>query len=412
MHLLFITREPHPSFRPDITILFGKYLPRLGVTSDLVAQQLTGETAVWGGGRALAGRRWQSRALNVTAAFIHVLRVFARGRGGYDAILVRDNPMVALVGLLVARRWNVPLFYWMSFPIVEGFLELAKQGPGTLGWARYLFALLKGHVGHLIYYGVVAPHAGHIFVQSEQMKRDMVAKGIPPQAMTPVPMGVDIEAADPLCIAPSDDPRLAGQRVVVYLGSLDKVRQIDLLIEMLALAVRRQPDLLLVLVGDAVEAMERRRLQDLAVQMQVADRILWTGWLPTQEAWRYVRAAEVGMSAIPRGPLYDCASPTKVAEYLALGVPVLANDLPDQAWLLKHSAGGVSVPFTAEALADALLTMLADPEKLHHMGRQGQAFVVVQRSYASLATTLAARLGDLVGGGPAALSSNAKGAPT
>jgi glycosyltransferase involved in cell wall biosynthesis len=396
MHLLFITREAHPSHRSDIDVLFGKYLPRLNVTSDLVAQRAGDADITWGGGQALVGLRGRRRALNVVLALIHVLRVLARGRGNYDAIQVRDNPLAALVALMVARRWGVPLFYWMSFPIVEGNLELAKCGPRNLGWVRYLFVLLKGHIGHWIYYRLVAPHADHIFVQSEQMRRDMVAKGIAAEKLTPVPMGVDTEVADPVRIAPIDDPRLVGHRVVVHLGSLDKARRIDLMIEMLAQAVREQPDLVLVMVGEAPEVAEGVRLRRLADKLGVAANIVWTGWLPMQEAWRYVRAAEVGLSPIPRGPLYDCASPTKAAEYLALGVPVLANDLPDQSWLLEQSGGGVSVPFVPQALAEALLAMLADPDELHRMGKQGQLFVARKRSYATLAAALAKQYGVLL----------------
>ena len=304
--------------------------------------------------------------------------------------------MVALIALVVARRWGVPLFYWMSFPIVEGSLELARNGPRKLGWIRYLYVLLKGHVGHTVYYRLVAPHADHVFVQSEQMKRDMMAKGIAAEKITPVPMGVDVEVADASQIVPSDDARLRGRRVLVYLGSLDRNRRIDLIIEMLALAVRDLPCLLLVLVGDASEADELIRLRKLATEQGVSEHIIWTGWLPMPEAWRYVCAAEVGLSPIPRGPLYDCASPTKAAEYLALGMPVLANDLPDQAWLLEQSGGGICVPFEPQAQAMALLAMLADPEGLRRMGRQGQAFVLTHRSYASLAAGVARQYEDLI----------------
>ena len=80
----------------------------------------------------------------------------------------------------------------------------------------------------------------------------------------------------------------------------------------------------------------------------------------------------------------------------ALGVPVLANDLPDQAWLLEHSSGGVSTPFEPQALATALVAMLGDADALHRMGKQGQAFVATNRSYSSLANALATRYGELV----------------
>jgi glycosyltransferase involved in cell wall biosynthesis len=404
MHLLFIARESHPSHRADIAVLFGKYLPRLGVMSDLVAMSADGTEAPWGGGRVLIGRRSGSRALDAALSFVHVLRTLARGRNGYDAIQVRDNPVAALAALVPARYWGVPLYYWMSFPIVEGSIALAKDGPRKLGWFRYLFVLLKGHVGHWIYYRIVAPNADHIFVQSERMKLDMEQKGISGAKLTPVPMGVDAELAAPERIPPSDDARLAGRRVVVHLGSLDATRRIDLMIEMLAIAARELPELLLVLVGNAPEAGERERLQALAEELGVGKHIVWTGWLTTQEAWRYVRAAEVGLSPIPRGPLYDCASPTKAAEYLALGVPVLANDLPDQEWLIERSGGGVCVPFEPPALAKALVAMLRDPEQLRAMGERGRSFVMANRSYAHLAASLAGRYAALSGSPAAGLA--------
>lgn len=389
MHLLFITRETHPSHRADIAVLFGKYLPRLGVTSDLVAQREGDATAPWGGGRALVGRRSRMRALNVVLAFLHALRMLARGRSNYDAIQVRDNSLVALVALMVARRWGVPLYYWMSFPVVESSLELAAEGPRRIGWVRYLYALAKGHLGSLILYRLVMPNADHVFVQSDRMAEDMAARGMNPKKRTVVPMGVDLESAAPERIAPADDPRLSGRRVVIYLGTLDRARRIDLLFEMIAIVRQQMPDILLVLAGDTADAGHRAWLEERMRALGVEDQVLWTGWLPMQEAWRYVRAAEVGLSPIPRGHLLDCGSPTKAIEYMALGLPVLANDQPDQACVLAESGAGICVPLTPEDFANALLEMLNSPERLAVWQRAGRPYVEARRSYQVISAELA-----------------------
>jgi len=39
IRILFATAEPCPTFRVDVTTLFGKFLPRFGVTSDVIAER-------------------------------------------------------------------------------------------------------------------------------------------------------------------------------------------------------------------------------------------------------------------------------------------------------------------------------------------------------------------------------------
>ena len=83
-----------------------------------------------------------------------------------------------------------------------------------------------------------------------------------------------------------------------------------------------------------------------------------TGWLPTAQAWQIIRSAEVALSPFPRGELLDSASPTKVPEYLALGIPVVCNDNPDQQATIDACGAGSCVPFTAADFAAAVLYWL------------------------------------------------------
>jgi len=39
MRLIYFTAEQWPTFRADLVALFGKYLPRRGVTCDLVTER-------------------------------------------------------------------------------------------------------------------------------------------------------------------------------------------------------------------------------------------------------------------------------------------------------------------------------------------------------------------------------------
>jgi glycosyltransferase involved in cell wall biosynthesis len=213
------------------------------------------------------------------------------------------------------------------------------------------------------------------------MAGDLAERGVSRTKMTAVPMGVDLEAAGPEVVTPADDPRLAGRRVVIYLGTLERARRIDILFEVIALARQRVPDLLLVLAGDTADARHRAWLQARMRALAVEDALIWTGWLPVREAWRYVRAAEVGLSPIPRNRMFDCGSPTKAIEYMAFGLPVLANDQPDQAAALVESGAGLCVPLTSQAFADALVHMLNSPHLLRAWSNAGRPYVEARRSY-------------------------------
>ena len=119
MRLLFATIEPCPTFRPDVAALFGKFLPRFGVTSDLVTERapgVAGEVS-WGGGEALLISSCGGRSRRYAANLLHyALTLLRADRAKYQAIQVRDMPLVALLGLLAARLKKLPFFYWMSFP--------------------------------------------------------------------------------------------------------------------------------------------------------------------------------------------------------------------------------------------------------------------------------------------------------
>lgn len=412
LRLMYVVPEPWPTFRVDVAVLFGRRLPESGIESDLVTLRASADaTEPWPGGHALLGRPAGGASGKHLGYFAHALAAMSRlRRGEHDALQVRDMPLVALAGWAIARWKGVPFFYWMSYPMPDGQLALARERGLGAGLARYLFPLVRGRIGSFLLYRVVLRVADHVFVQSDRMREDLAQRGIARDRMTPVPMGVDADAAGPLQVLPSDDPRLQGRDVMVYLGTLDRPRRIERLFDMLARMKRVRPQALLVLAGDTHDATHRRWLRDEAERLGVADDIVWTGWLPTGEAWRYVRAARLGLSPFPRGPLLDSASPTKVPEYLCLGVPVLCNDNPDQRALLEATGAGRCVPYDAQAFADAaaeILGMSAGDRQA--MARSGAAYVRTHRDYAVIAREVARVYRRLLDHGVGAVSTMTEG---
>jgi len=393
--ILFIVRDPLPPIRADLLTLFGTEMPRYGVATDLVGQGGTDASSPWPAGGMHVVGSLKSRFASVCSPvwdFLGLLRAL-RGRRA-DCIQVRDKIASGLLGRVVAGVIGVPFVYWMSFPIVEGFEvrrdEIGRAGRGSvatrLKWAAHA---LRAWASRLVIYRMVLPGARHIFVQSAAMADWLAAKGFDRSRMTAVPMGVDADLFDRARIEPVDDPRLNGRRVVLYLGRIAQSRRSEFLLEVAERLRVDTPDVLLVIAGDAPSSDEMAWMRREIASRGLDSHVLLTGWLPQRTALGYALRAEVGLSPIPRGALFDVSSPTKLVEYLALGIPSVANDIPDQQLVIEQSRAALCVPMEAGAFADAVRTLLRDRKLAEEFAQRGPAYVRAHRTYDILGRNVA-----------------------
>jgi glycosyltransferase involved in cell wall biosynthesis len=391
-HFLFLLRDTLPATRPDVAVLFGKELPRYGVTCDLVGQcepeaELKDPRwppgAMWIIGVAAKGIKGEA-----VRTYYDLVGLITKLGAKHGLLQVRDKIRSAVIGLIVARLWRKPFVYWMSFPIAEGHATRASQIGRSNGVVVWLANYLRAWFARFCFYAIVCRFVDHLFVQSDAMMDYMAAHGVPRDRMTAVPMGVDLASFQSVQRSPVPNHML-GRRVIVYLGQLSHDRQSDFLLEVVKHVRESEPNVLLVLAGDAPSSEEqewiRQRIRDLGVE----DHVWLTGWLPQERALPLVSHAEIGLSPIPRGELFDVSSPTKAVEYLALGLPVIANDIPDQKLVIDRSGAGLCVPMTVPAFTTAIVELLADAPATQRMRSAGPKWVAENRSYDRIAQLVA-----------------------
>ena len=147
---------------------------------------------------------------------------------------------------------------------------------------------------------------------------------------------------------------------VVYHGTVTPHYGLGLVIDAFARIATRVPGAELEIIGggDAVSGLrERARELGLAGRVRLTGRVV-----PQADVLEHIQGASVGV--IPNLPvrLNRFALSTKLFEYAALGIPVVAADLPT---LRAHFSGDEVAYFRAgdaDSLADALMRVAADYE--------------------------------------------------
>jgi glycosyltransferase involved in cell wall biosynthesis len=242
---------------------------------------------------------------------------------------------------------------------------------------------LRGRLNGRLLYRWILPRADHVFVQSDRMKRDVCARGADPTKTSSIVTGFDLTGIAP---APPRSRAADSPVVVAYLGTLNAMRRLDVLVDMLADLRRGGMDARLLLVGGSPDPRDRRLLETRAAALHVTRWVELTGALPQHDALRRIAAADVCISPIHRSPILDVGSPTKMIEYMALAMPVVANDHPEQRLILRATRGGVCVPWGARHYARAVRWLMSrKPEERAAMGARGRAWVERHRTYARIA---------------------------
>jgi glycosyltransferase involved in cell wall biosynthesis len=143
---------------------------------------------------------------------------------------------------------------------------------------------------------------------------------------------------------------------VLYHGGLFEERGVEQLLE----AIPDVPKAVLVLMGyGSLVPTIQRRLTEPAL----AGRAFLLPPVPPAELPNWVASADV--VAIPIQPTtlnHRFATPNKLWEAMAAGVPILAGDLPGMAGYIRETDGGVLVdPTEPASIARGLRELLAQP---------------------------------------------------
>jgi glycosyltransferase involved in cell wall biosynthesis len=271
-----------------------------------------------------------------------------------DVVQACNPPDVLLLAALSARRRGAALVFDHHDLVPELFLtrfgERRLLHRATLIAERVGFALADVVISTNDFYREVAIARGR-----KRPEDIFVVRNAPGAAWL-----------DP--VEPDPSLRRGARHLVVYVGMMGPQDGIDRALRALASLARPPGDWRAVFVGEGEMLGDMRRL---AAELDIDDRVEFTGWLEEQEVRRVVGDADVCLVPDPPGALNDVSSMVKVAEYMAAGRAIAAYALPET----RRTAGDAAAyaaDSSPEALAAVVEALLADADRRDRMGAEGR----------------------------------------
>ncbi|MSR05504.1 MAG: glycosyltransferase family 1 protein [Gemmatimonadetes bacterium] len=260
-----------------------------------------------------------------------------------DVIIKCINGRFALpVTFLIAKLRRIPFVLWTGL----------WEHPRTI-FHRLTFPLTR----------YIYRHADAVVTYGEHVRRYLLSLGIPAGRVFVAPHAVD-NAAYGRAVPPGERDELRARhglgdrRIVLYVGRLEESKGIGYLLE--AFANLTVKGLVLVLVG---QGAERPALEARVAELQVADRVVFTGYVSPEDTVRFFSMAEVMVLPSVSGRAGSEPWGLVVNEAMNQGVPVIATTAVGaaQGGLVRPGETGEMVPERdARALGEALGRILED----------------------------------------------------
>ncbi|MBN1219796.1 MAG: glycosyltransferase [Anaerolineae bacterium] len=207
--------------------------------------------------------------------------------------------------------------------------------------------------------------------------------GADPDIISIVPPGVDLERFRPLAKyeARSYIGMPPDHNLILFVGRIQPLKGIDILMKALALVKQREPEIIKtvcvsIIGGDPhpdaeIEKVEFERLESLRAELGLGDMVTFLGAKDQDTLVYYYSAAEMVVM-----PSHYESFGMVALEAMACGTPIIASDVGGLSFSIEDGFNGYLVPGRdPEALASKIVMLLKYPVLREQFSEQARAWV-------------------------------------
>ncbi len=312
--------------------------------------------------------RWFEREL---------LRVARRVRP--DVLHAHSPYRCGVPALRVAWRLGIPLVYevrgvWEESGVAAG--RFKRGGPRYQYWRRRDTEVMR--------------QADAVVCICEQLRQEVIRRGVAPQRVFVVPNAVDTSVFHPPSPSEVDAQAAASAGfqdvrrrlrfpTLGYVGSIRRLEGVEELVRGAAEVVRRGYEVSLLVVGRGPGLDGLRRL---AQEEGIGDRTVFTGSVPHEQVSLYYSLLDVFVISRPALRVTKLVTPLKPLEAMAMGKALITSDLPALREIVKDGETGLLYrPGDVGDLAEKCIRLLDDRAFQLRLAEAGRRWVEKERTW-------------------------------
>ena len=253
-------------------------------------------------------------------------------------------------------------------------------------WAKWLFAWQEHDLPH---------RADAVTAVSRVIEHQILGFGVAPGQLFYVPNGVFVQEIThdqkPRSHHASQNKQHADQAYTILLYTRFWEFELPFLLDVLRQVIAYEPRVRLMVVGRG-EHGEQEELLRLAEAAQLRHVIDYRGWAAPQEIAGLLAEADLALVPIADTLLNRARGLAKLLELMAAGLPIVASRVGQVAeYLVDRESGILVAPSDAQAMAESVAALLANPELRGDLATGARAraslfswrrlAVVVERAY-------------------------------
>jgi len=208
-----------------------------------------------------------------------------------------------------------------------------------------------------------------VVTPSQHIAQHLVAQGVPESKISVIANGAD---SSQRC---AKNPH-APERYLLYFGALQPWQGVDVLLK----AFAQLADLTTwhLVICSSIKSAKEQPYRKLAEKLGVAERVIWQSQLPKDQLASWLQHAYLTVAPLTtceRNVQQGCC-PLKILESMAVGVPVVASNLPVVQEIISSPLLGRLVPPDRPSdLARAIRVLIESPEQVAHIGKQARRHI-------------------------------------
>jgi glycosyltransferase involved in cell wall biosynthesis len=189
---------------------------------------------------------------------------------------------------------------------------------------------------------------------------------------------------------------LENDPVISYTGSLQPIHGLEILLKAIDVLRRSGQTCKLLVCGKFVYEQREQEIMKLVEEYHLQKHVVFPGFLPTDEVVAALSASDILVSPQIDHVANMAGFPQKIAEYLAMGKPVVASATGDIPLYLRDGDNALLCqPGDPESLASALQNLIENPTLRLNLSKRARETALACFDCRMIADHIASKFGEL-----------------